>query len=152
MGFGAKPRRSPCFLAFASRLDAGLAESGIASLPDSCFLSLRDLGDGGYDWAAAQARLRGLPPQTPFFASRRIEAAEQRIHARNPSPRTRPAGRLVRVVTPVPGCRVSLLVSMGVMGFLGDLYYSQSKRYSNVSEYVIMETVMRNEAFSDNRS
>lgn len=32
------------------------------------------------------------------------------------------------------------------------LYYSQSKRYSNVSEYVIMETVMRNEAFSDNRS
>ena len=31
-------------------------------------------------------------------------------------------------------------------------YYSQSKRYSNVSEYVIMETVMRNEAFSDNRS
>ena len=38
-----------------------------------------------------------------------------------PSPRTRPAGRLVRVVTPVPGCRVSLLVSMGVMGFLGDL-------------------------------
>ena len=40
---------------------------------------------------------------------------------RNPSPRTRPAGRLVRVVTPVPGCRVSLLVSMGVMGFLGDL-------------------------------
>ena len=32
------------------------------------------------------------------------------------------------------------------------LYYSQSKRYSNVSEYVTMETVMRNEAFSDNRS
>ena len=32
------------------------------------------------------------------------------------------------------------------------LYYSQSKRCSNVSEYVIMETVMRNEAFSDNRS
>ena len=32
------------------------------------------------------------------------------------------------------------------------LYYPQSKRYSNVSEYVIMETVMRNEAFSDNRS
>lgn len=31
------------------------------------------------------------------------------------------------------------------------LYYSQSKRYSNASEYVIMETVMRNEAFSDNR-
>ena len=31
-------------------------------------------------------------------------------------------------------------------------YYSQSKRCSNVSEYVIMETVMRNEAFSDNRS
>lgn len=31
-------------------------------------------------------------------------------------------------------------------------YYSQSKRYSNASEYVIMETVMRNEAFSDNRS
>ena len=40
---------------------------------------------------------------------------------RNPSLRTRPAGRLVRVVTPVPGCRVSLLVLMGVMGFLGDL-------------------------------
>ena len=32
------------------------------------------------------------------------------------------------------------------------LYYSQSKRYSNVSKYVIMETVMRNEAFSHNRS
>ena len=43
------------------------------------------------------------------------------IVPRNPSLRTRPAGRLVRVVTPVPGCRVSLLVSMGVMGFLGDL-------------------------------
>ena len=57
----------------------------------------------------------------PFFASRRVKAAEQRIYARNPSPRTRPAGRLVRVVAPVPGCRVSLLVSMGVMGFLGDL-------------------------------
>ena len=42
-------------------------------------------------------------------------------HPVTQNPRTRPAGRLVRVVTPVPGCRVSLLVSMGVMGFLGDL-------------------------------
>ena len=49
------------------------------------------------------------------------QAALNRRIPRNPSPRTRPAGRLVRVVTPVPGCRVSLLVSMGVMGFLGDL-------------------------------
>ena len=57
--------------------------------------------------------LRGLPPQTPFSASRQLKAAEQGIYARNPSPRTRPAGRLVRVVTPVPGCRVSLLVSRG---------------------------------------
>ena len=31
------------------------------------------------------------------------------------------------------------------------LYYSRSKKCSNTSEYVIMETVMRNEAFSDNR-
>ena len=36
--------------------------------------------------------------------------------------------------------------------FSTNSYYSQSKRYSNVSKYVIMETVMRNEAFSDNRS
>ena len=53
------------------------------------------------------------------------------------------------------GSKIFMLVEempIGIVSVTDSLYYSQSKRYSNVSEYVIMETVMRNEAFSDNRS
>ena len=72
-------------------------------------------------------------------------------------------GRRLKRVTPVdqmPDQPVWQAEETGIMEALQNikepwrivLYYSQSKRYSNVSEYVIMETVMRNEAFSDNRS
>ena len=37
------------------------------------FLSLRDLENGGYDWAAAQTCLREFFPQTPISASRRFK-------------------------------------------------------------------------------
>ena len=64
---------------FASRrFKAALAESGHASLPDSCSIALRAFFDfrRGLPWGCRpKPRLRGIPPQTPFFASRRFKAA-----------------------------------------------------------------------------
>ena len=79
-------------------------------------------------WAAAQGNPRNPKIAKRFKRSKNQEAKRTLIpltlhRTANPvtQPPDAPRRAFVRDVTPVPGCRVSLLVSMGVMGFLGDL-------------------------------
>ena len=62
-------------LRFAAVL-SGLAESGFASLPDSClFESLRDWGNEGLLWGCHPMPRLGISSPNPISATRRFKAA-----------------------------------------------------------------------------